>query len=357
VAFGGLPTNWADANTNHEQEFVIPEAGTYTLIARIFDVRNAYRDTEAEVIVEGSGNQPPTDILLDNSVIAENRPAGSVVGILSAIDPDSGDTHQFELVTGDGDGDNSLFEIVGSELRAKQVFDYEVRSSYSIRVQARDSANNILAKPMTIAIGNAPEMIGGITIGDGTVQRSLVKQLSMLFDTQLQIDSGAFVVQRRDFNAADELVPVNVPVQILQEPDLAGRYRVTIRFVYTAGSTTVRNGSFALQDGNYQLLIDGNKIRSLGDNIAYDANGDGNPGGLVVFGDQPAHEFFSFFGDVRGLRVAGAFENNEFRKTINKLSTDPGFDARFDADGNGAIGAFDNNQMRQSLLKRTLNWR
>ena len=42
-------------------------------------------------------NEAPTAVLLSNSSIAENSPANTVVGVLSALDPDLGDLATFTL--------------------------------------------------------------------------------------------------------------------------------------------------------------------------------------------------------------------------------------------------------------------
>ncbi len=357
IYLGSLPTTWEAASTDNQQQFTIPQAGDYNLVARVFDVRNGYQDYTAFIEVAGSQNQAPTDILLSSTTIAENLPAGSVVGVLSAVDPDAVDTHTFEFVVGEGDADNGLFEIVGRELRATLMFDYEARSNYSVRVQVRDSAGNTFAKTLAIAVGNAPELIGSIVVGDGTVQRSLVKKLSLMFDTQLQLDAGAFVVQRRDFNTANVLVPTNIPTQVVQVELPDGRWRVDITFVYAGLNQGVRNGSFALQDGNYQLLIQGDLIEAASSGIAFDADADGQAGGNRTFGAEAADRFYSFFGDIRGLRVVGAIENNALRRTLGKSSSHPDFDARFDSDGNNLIDAVDNTELRKSLLKRVFSWK
>ncbi|MEM9619225.1 MAG: cadherin repeat domain-containing protein, partial [Pseudomonadota bacterium] len=56
-------------------------------------------------------NEAPIDITLSASGVAENT-AGAVVGTLSAIDPDAGDTHSFVV-------SDDRFEVVGNELRLK----------------------------------------------------------------------------------------------------------------------------------------------------------------------------------------------------------------------------------------------
>ena len=52
-------------------------------------------------------NDAPTNIALSSASVAENQPAGTVVGTLTATDQDAGDTHTFSLVAGTGSTDNA----------------------------------------------------------------------------------------------------------------------------------------------------------------------------------------------------------------------------------------------------------
>ena len=81
----------------------------------------------------------PTDIALSNATIAENQPGNTVIGTLSATDPDTGDT-SFTYTFADlvGHPDAQYFNISGSSLRANIPFDYETKSSYSIRIKVTD---------------------------------------------------------------------------------------------------------------------------------------------------------------------------------------------------------------------------
>jgi large repetitive protein len=102
-------------------------------------------------------NEAPTNVALSKSDIDENQASGTTVGTLSATDPDAGDTHTFSLVTGTGDGDNASFTTNGSSLKTAAVFNYEAKSSYSIRVRATDSGNATFEKVFTITINNVNE--------------------------------------------------------------------------------------------------------------------------------------------------------------------------------------------------------
>jgi hypothetical protein len=91
-------------------------------------------------------------------LVEENKPAGALVGILSAIDPDIADLHTFFRVPGDGSDDNDKFEIVnGNQLKTRESFDYEANKSFKVRVRATDPRNNQFEKLIAIQVTNVNE--------------------------------------------------------------------------------------------------------------------------------------------------------------------------------------------------------
>ncbi len=100
--------------------------------------------------------QGPSDLTLSNSSVAENKAVGALVGTFSTFGPDS-NTFTYSLVTGDGDADNASFEIVGNELKTKESFDFEFKSSYSIYVLSRDDNGIGVETPFTINVENVNE--------------------------------------------------------------------------------------------------------------------------------------------------------------------------------------------------------
>jgi len=114
-------------------------------------------------------NQPPTGIGLSNSSVAENQPVGTVVGTLTTTDPDSGDSHTYTLVSGEGDADNASFIIDGNQLKTAAAFNLEAKSSYSIRVRSTDSGGLWTEKLFTVSVTNVNEAPTGIGLSNGTV--------------------------------------------------------------------------------------------------------------------------------------------------------------------------------------------
>jgi hypothetical protein len=287
---------------------------------------------------------PPTDIHLSNASINENQPAGTVVGTFSTTDPDSGDSHTYTLVAGTGDADNASFTIDASgNLKTAAVFDFEAKSSYSIRVRSTDSDGLWTEKVFTVGVVDLPELIGSPIVGDGTAQRSFVNQITLTFDGEINIAYGAFSLVKRGPGGG---------AVTLQAPEITqsgGQTLVTLRF---AGSFT-RGPFAALLDGYYQLTIDGTKITRSGRQL--DANGDGVEGDEYDFGDDELDKFFALYGDTNGDGLVGIAEYSQFRATYGKLPTDIGYDIRFDYDGSG-VGNSDFVEFRNRFGKPKLPW-
>ncbi|MDH5506956.1 MAG: cadherin domain-containing protein [Anaerolineae bacterium] len=97
--------------------------------------------------------QAPTSIILDHNAIREGQAVGTLVGLFGAVDADPGDTFSFEFAAGQGDADNASFSIRnGNELRSSQIFNYNVKRQYSIRVRVTDSAGERFEQVFTVDI-------------------------------------------------------------------------------------------------------------------------------------------------------------------------------------------------------------
>jgi hypothetical protein len=102
-------------------------------------------------------NEAPVAISLFPSAINENNTPGSLVGMLTTLDPNPGNLHVYTLVAGPGDTDNAAFTIVGTELRAAVSFDFETQTSYSVRIRSADQDGLAVEQRFTIQIQNVNE--------------------------------------------------------------------------------------------------------------------------------------------------------------------------------------------------------
>ncbi len=113
--------------------------------------------TNVTLNLTGFSNHAPTDISLSNSSVAENAVANTVVGALSSTDPDAGNTFAYSLVDTGTYPDNASFNISGSSLRTSAVFNFEAKSSYTIRVRTTDQGTLTFDKNFTINVTNVNE--------------------------------------------------------------------------------------------------------------------------------------------------------------------------------------------------------
>ncbi|MFT3879450.1 MAG: cadherin domain-containing protein [Gemmatales bacterium] len=103
-------------------------------------------------------NESPTGIALAGSTIAENQPAGTLIGSFNSIDPDFADSFSYQLVSGTGSNDNGSFTVdANGNLRSAASFDFEAKSSYSIRVRTTDAGGLTFEKVFTIGIVDVNE--------------------------------------------------------------------------------------------------------------------------------------------------------------------------------------------------------
>jgi hypothetical protein len=120
-----------------------------------------------------NANDAPADLALSAANVAENQPLGTAVGNFSTTDPDSGDTHTYTLAAGAGDTDNAAFTIVGNTLQTAAVFDFETKSSYSIRVRSTDNGGLPFEKELTITVDNGADAPTGIALTPNSVAENL----------------------------------------------------------------------------------------------------------------------------------------------------------------------------------------
>ncbi len=85
-------------------------------------------------------------------MLDENVRDGFVVGTLTTIDPDLGDSHRLQLI----DDAGGAFVIEGSQLIVAdgQAIDFERQAEYTIEVRSTDSGGETLTKSFTIGVND-----------------------------------------------------------------------------------------------------------------------------------------------------------------------------------------------------------
>ena len=101
-------------------------------------------------------NDAPTDLALSSATIAENAFYGTVVGKITATDPNEGDKIDFFLLD-DAGGRFSLRWDGSLVVKDRSRLDYEQAHSHTIKVQAKDKGGLTIEKTFVIAVSDVPE--------------------------------------------------------------------------------------------------------------------------------------------------------------------------------------------------------
>ncbi|MDP7436180.1 MAG: Ig-like domain-containing protein, partial [Candidatus Marinimicrobia bacterium] len=181
-------------------------------------------DSETFTLTVNPINDAPANFTVSTDSLSENSAVGTVVGIFSATDIDTGETFTYSLVAGDGsnDADNTLFSISGDTLKSAAIFDYEEQNSRIVRIQVQDIGGLSFVNSQTIRIINLPEPQLSITsssIDFGQVivthdSSSTVSISSTGLDT-LVIDS--IKVNDQNYSVLSLAYPIKLAPQLTQD--------------------------------------------------------------------------------------------------------------------------------------------
>lgn len=145
------------------------EKSSYTVVVKAIDSNGAQIQKELQVNVNDA-NDDPSEIGLDNTTVAENMDAGASIGTLTATDEDANDSHTFSLVTGSGDTDNASFTLESGVIKTAESFNFEAKSSYSIRVKADDGNGGSLEQTLSITVTDANDTPTDIALSNAMVE-------------------------------------------------------------------------------------------------------------------------------------------------------------------------------------------
>jgi hypothetical protein len=167
-------------------------------------------------------NAAPTDISLSNASVAENQPLNTPVGTFSTTDAQGG---TFAYTFAVGGVDNGSFNILsGTTLTTNGSFDFETKSSYSIKIRSTDAGGLFFEKTFTITVGDVNETptITSFTPTSGPVGTSGIVVTGTNFTS-----AGAATVK---FNGTTATATVNSNTQLTATvPSGATTGRITVQ--------------------------------------------------------------------------------------------------------------------------------
>lgn len=298
------------------------ERETHTIRVRATDQGGLFAERSFTVTVVSSPDDPsdlpPEDLQLSNNSVAENRPVGTEVGILSAVDASSeAGTHTFSLVRGEGDDGNNSFTIDGNVLKTAVVLDAEVQAQYTLRIRATNSRGLWVKRVVTIDVEtNEPPtdiLLSNDTVREGSPPGTEVGQL-FAPDPNPQ-DEHTFALVPGEGDEGNALFSIDGgTLRTAGELDFASSSRHSIR----VRATDLEGGSI-----DKILLIDVLAVPTGGQlhvDLSFDPGGDIN--GTVFAAARQNDGKWIIAGDFTGV-------HNAARRHVARLHADGSTDHSF----------------------------
>lgn len=200
---------------------------------------------------------PPTGIRLTSNEVAENQPAGTVVGRIVVRDRDRKDRHRVRLVR--GAADNASFRVRGSTLVTRAPLDFEADRVLRVRLRATDLAGNRVVRGLKVRVLDVDD--SGQCGDCGTPPVAVDDVRTTLEDTTLLLPpTGPQSLVANDTDPdGDDLTVTAVSAAVGGTVDLAGgsvRFAPTTDFCGTGGfDYTVSDGHGGSDTGTVTIDI------------------------------------------------------------------------------------------------------
>ena len=312
-------------------------------------------------------NDTPFNINISDQSFYENISADSAVATLSTSDLDSGDAHTYSLVSGTGDIDNNAFTIDGDQLKIKASPDVETQSSYSVRLQTKDSGGLTYEKSFVLTVNDL-----------GVLTSELVRELKAQQGLDVVIPDIYASIASYAFDCffwcppgvdpgVDPITSVEIGSSVTSIGEYAFAFQALTSIVIPDGVTSIGEGVF--NENQLTSVVIPNGVTSIGRH-AFSFN---KLTSIVIPDSVTSIGSEAFLGNkLTSINIPDsvtsigeyAFHNNRFLQTVS-ISADATFDLSvfpgqieiirrgdlsiIDSDGDGFVDEATNYQMWTAL--------
>ncbi|HZL34542.1 MAG TPA: dockerin type I domain-containing protein [Tepidisphaeraceae bacterium] len=187
-----------------------------------------------------------------------------------------------------------------------------------------------------VSLPTAPQLVSTV-IGDGTTQRSEVRQITLNFNKPVTLDSGAVTLSQLNTggSGANDNSPPSDATSALGTPtsDDGGMTWV----IPILPNTAYSDATGSLKDGIYGLTVHGGQVSdSANQHLA---------------GDQ-TFEFHRLFGDINGDKTVNLIDYRAFKNSFLSSTGDSNWNPNFDVNGDGTINLTDYRSFKSNYLKQ-----
>ncbi|GAB5526058.1 MAG: hypothetical protein Roseis2KO_39300 [Roseivirga sp.] len=241
-------------------------------------------------------NEAPTGMQLNASLLEENEDIGFEVGELIVTDIDTGDSHSWSLVEGEGDADNDLFQLSANKLLTNAYLDFESKAVYTVRIRVTDAGSLGFEQAFDIDVADVNEAATALSLNESAFDENSSVSTGFSVADPDASDSHSFslVSGDGDTDNASFMISAGGQLELIEVPDFESQSSYSVRV------KAMDTGGLSLEAGLIITINDVNEAAtalSLNES-AFDENGSISTGFAVVDPDvSDSHSFGLVSGD------------------------------------------------------------
>jgi VCBS repeat-containing protein len=196
-------------------------------------------------------NEAPFNLALDGDSVDENAPAGTVVGTVSADDPDPEDVLAYALV--DDAGGRFAIDPATGVLTTTGALDHEAQDSYDLVIRATDPHGLSTDRTVTVTVADVNEAPAGLAIDDSSVDENAPAGTLVGTVSATDVDGDSLTYSLVDdaggrfaLDPATGALTITAPL----DHEAAASYDIVVRATDPGGLSVDRTITIAVADVN-----------------------------------------------------------------------------------------------------------
>lgn len=195
-------------------------------------------------------NEPPTDLILSNSVFQDDIQLDGFIGELSTKDSDDESEFTYALAEGEGAIHNEMFSVVGNRLQANGCFKCANDTVYNIRLSTTDAGGLTFAKPFTLHLLRVLEEPEPVVIDAEICEGDIYTFHGEEYDK-----SGTFTHREPNEFMCDSIYTINLVVKPIPDaPTISVSGKSTLTSSAERGNQWYKDG-WPIDDATEQVYV------------------------------------------------------------------------------------------------------
>ena len=275
---------------------------SYTIQITTNDGRSGTFEKEFEITILNV-NDVPTAITLSNDTINENSAVGTLIGILSTIDPDDiGNDNEYNYTINGPPSDT--FQIVSDTLKTKIPLNYEEQSGYVIQITTDDGQGGIYDTTFVISVKDVNDAPTRIDITNNQLPENVPMETLVGTLTTMDEDDTLHTYVLGD-GEDDALFIIQIVGDTLKTKIFLNH---EIKLSYAISITTQDNGGNSLTE-DFIITIDNTNDAPTDITLSYDTINENSAVGTII-------------GILNTIDPDDIGNDNEYNYTINGTPAD-----------------------------------